>query len=82
VGRVNVVVDGQAELATEFLATGNCFRVLGINARLGRVFVPEDDRPTAPPVASISDRSVNNTSIFVQGRTHESGVQAPTSIVS
>jgi hypothetical protein len=49
VGRVNVVVDGQAELATEFLATGNCFHVLGINARLGRVFVPEDDSRRHPP---------------------------------
>ncbi|HJR59900.1 MAG TPA: ABC transporter permease, partial [Vicinamibacterales bacterium] len=55
-GRVNVVVNGQAELATAFLATGNYFRVLGINARLGRVFGPEDDNPTAPPVAVISER--------------------------
>jgi predicted permease len=55
-GRVNVVVNGQAELATAFLATGNYYRVLGVNARLGRVFVPEDDSPTAPPVAVISER--------------------------
>jgi len=36
-GRVNVVVNGQAELATAFLATGNYFRVLGIDARRSRV---------------------------------------------
>jgi predicted permease len=55
-GRVNVVVNGQAELATAFLATGNYFRVLGINARIGRVFAPEDDEQTAAPVAVISER--------------------------
>ena len=55
-GRVNVVVNGQAELASAFIATGNYFRVLGVDARLGRVFVPEDDQPTAAPVAVISER--------------------------
>ena len=54
--RVNVVVNGQAELATAFVATGNYFRVLGVNARIGRVFGPEDDNPTATPVAVISHR--------------------------
>ena len=56
IGRVNVAVDGQADLATAFVATGNYFRVLGINARVGRVFGPDDDTPTAPPVAVISER--------------------------
>jgi predicted permease len=55
-GRVNVVANGQAELASAFLATGNYFRVLEVNARIGRVFGPDDDRPTAPPVAVISER--------------------------
>ena len=55
-GRVNVAVNGQAELASAFVATGNYFRVLGIEARIGRVFGPADDNPTAPPVAVISDR--------------------------
>jgi predicted permease len=55
-GRVNVVVNGQAELATAFVATGNYFRVLGVNARIGRVFGPDDDTPTAQPVAVISER--------------------------
>ena len=36
-GRVNVVVNGQADLASAFIATGNYFRVLGVDARLGRV---------------------------------------------
>jgi predicted permease len=55
-GRVNVVVNGQSEVATSFVSTGNYYRVLGINARLGRIIVPEDDRPDAPPVAVISDK--------------------------
>ena len=34
-GRVNVVVDGQADVATAFVSTGNYYQVLGIGARLG-----------------------------------------------
>jgi len=55
-GRVNVVVDGQAEIATGFISTGNYYRLLGVNASLGRTIVPEDDQPSAPPVAVISSR--------------------------
>ena len=55
-GRVNVVVNGQAELANAFVSTGNFYRVLGVNARLGRTIVPDDDRAGAAPVAVISDR--------------------------
>jgi predicted permease len=55
-GRTNVVMDGHAELASGFVVSGNYFSVLGVNARLGRVFVPDDDRPTAPPVAVISSK--------------------------
>src|SRR4030095_13950505 len=55
-GRVSVVVDGQAEIATSFISTGNYYRVLGVNAMLGRTIVPEDDQPSAPPVAVLSAR--------------------------
>ena len=55
-GRVNVVVDGQAEIATAFISTGNYYEVLGVSARLGRPIVPDDDRPDAPAVAVISSR--------------------------
>jgi predicted permease len=55
-GRVNVVVDGQAEIATGFISTGNYYRLLGVNASLGRTIIPEDDQPSAPPVAVISAR--------------------------
>jgi hypothetical protein len=52
--RVNVVADGRAEIAGGFISTGNYYRVLGVTARLGRTILPEDDRPDAPPVATIS----------------------------
>jgi predicted permease len=55
-GRVNLNVDGQSELASAFIATGNYFQLLGVNARLGRTIVPDDDRATAPPVAVISSK--------------------------
>jgi predicted permease len=54
--RVNVVVDGQAEIATAFISSGNYYRMLGVRARLGRTILPEDDAPAAPPAATISSR--------------------------
>jgi predicted permease len=55
-GRVSTVVDGQAEIATSFISTGNYYHALGVRARLGRTILPEDDKPTAPPVAVISSK--------------------------
>jgi predicted permease len=55
-GRVNAVVDNQAELATAFVSSGNYYEMLGVNARLGRTIVPDDDKATAPPVAVISSK--------------------------
>jgi hypothetical protein len=51
---VNVVVDGHAEMATAYIATGNYLQLLGVRAVLGRTILPEDDRPGATPVATIS----------------------------
>ena len=55
-GRVNLVVDGHAEIATSFISTGNYYRLLGVTATLGRTIVPDDDKPGVPPVALISHR--------------------------
>ena len=55
-GRVNAVVDGQAEIASAFIASGNYFQTLGVGARIGRPFGPDDDTPTAAPVAVISSK--------------------------
>jgi predicted permease len=53
-GRVNVVVNGEAELASAFVASGNYLGVLGVPALVGRTITPEDDQARAPPVAMIS----------------------------
>ena len=55
-GRVNVFVDGQSEIAEAFISSGNYYQLLGVAARIGRTILPEDDRPTAPPVAVISSK--------------------------
>ena len=54
--RVNVVVDGAADVAEAFISTGNYYRVLGVPTVLGRTILPEDDRPDASPVAVISTK--------------------------
>jgi predicted permease len=58
-GRVNVLVDGQAEIASSFISSGNYYQLLGVRARLGRTILPDDDRPSAPPVAVISSKYWN-----------------------
>jgi predicted permease len=55
-GRVSAVVDGQAEIATSFVSSGNYYQGLGVKARIGRTILPDDDNPTAPPVAVISSK--------------------------
>ncbi len=55
-GRVNVFVDGQSEIAEAFVSSGNYYQLLGVSARIGRTILPEDDRPTATPVAVISSK--------------------------
>jgi predicted permease len=55
-GRVNLIVDGQADVAAAFISSGNYYQVLGVPARLGRTILPDDDRPAAPAVAVISFR--------------------------
>jgi predicted permease len=56
IGPVNVIVNGQGEIATAFLASGNYYRALDVRARLGRAIMPEDDRLDAAPVAVISHK--------------------------
>src|ERR1700719_1013312 len=43
-------------LRSEYV-TGNYFHVLGIKAFGGRVFIPDDDKPAAAPVAILSHRA-------------------------
>jgi predicted permease len=53
---VNVLADGQADLASGQFATGNFYRGLGVQPLLGRVLTEEDDQPGATPVAVLSYR--------------------------
>jgi predicted permease len=45
------VVDGHREIVTAQLTSGNAFRVLEMNAAIGRLLVPDDDQPGAALVA-------------------------------
>ena len=54
--RLNLVIDGRAEIGSGFAASGDYFAVLGVQAAVGRVILPDDDRPNAAPVAMISHR--------------------------
>ena len=54
--QTSLIIDGRAELAEGFTASANYFSVLGVRPLAGRLFVPDDDRPDATPVAVISAR--------------------------
>jgi predicted permease len=54
-GALNVIVDGQAELADGYIATGNFLPLLGVDPILGRSLGPGDDDPAAPAVAVIGE---------------------------
>jgi len=54
VGQLNIIYNGQAEVGSGLLASGNYFDMLGVRARLGRTFTPADDRVEATPVAVLS----------------------------
>src|SRR5262245_16737893 len=51
IGGFNVVVNGEAEIASAFGVTGNYFHLLGVPALLGRTLTEDDDKPGAPGVA-------------------------------
>jgi macrolide transport system ATP-binding/permease protein len=53
-GRMNVLIDGQAELTDAQYVSGDFFPGLAIPPSAGRLFVPADDRPNAEPVAVVS----------------------------
>ncbi len=53
-GDLNVIVNGQAALASGELVSGDYFSGLGVQPLLGRVITPADDQPGAPPVAMLT----------------------------
>ena len=46
--QVNVVVDGKAEIASSYIASGNYFDLLGVRAALGRAMIARR-RPAERP---------------------------------
>jgi len=52
-GWVNVQVDGASELAESVFVAGEYFSGLGLQPAAGRLLVPSDDTPGAPPVAVV-----------------------------
>ncbi|MGH9409242.1 MAG: ADOP family duplicated permease [Vicinamibacterales bacterium] len=54
--QTSVIIDGRAELVEGFAASANYFSILGVRPLLGRLFVPDDDKPDATAVAVISAR--------------------------
>jgi macrolide transport system ATP-binding/permease protein len=54
VRRLNLAIQGQAEIAAGWMVSGDYFRGLGIPPAAGRLIVPNDDRPGAVAVAVVS----------------------------
>ena len=54
-GRMDVTINGQAEVVQAELISGNYYQQMEIQPRLGRAITVQDDRPGAAPVAVISD---------------------------
>jgi predicted permease len=53
---IAATIDGQAEMISGELISGNAFQALGVNAKLGRTLSPADDlAPGSGPVVVISD---------------------------
>ena len=87
-GRLNLVVDGQAELGEGQYVSGDYFSALGVGPAAGRLIAQEDDRAGAAPVVTISygfwqrrfgasDVAIGK-SILINGRSFViAGVSAP-----
>jgi predicted permease len=76
--RVNLAVDGVADLTPAAFVTGNAFEVLGVRVVHGRAILPSDDVTNGPIVAVLShdywrskfgsDPSVVGRSVRINGR--------------
>jgi predicted permease len=54
-GRLNVTVNGEAEVLQGDLVSGNFYEQMSVQPQQGRTIIPSDDTPGAAPVAIISD---------------------------
>ncbi|HEU4835419.1 MAG TPA: ABC transporter permease [Pyrinomonadaceae bacterium] len=53
---LNLIADGQAEIANGQAVTGNYYTALGVRPAVGRMLTDEDDKAGATPVAVLSHR--------------------------
>src|SRR5262245_14171231 len=53
-GSLNIVINGGAEIASGFIATGNYHSLLGVRAVVGRTLTPNDDKAGVNRVAVLS----------------------------
>jgi macrolide transport system ATP-binding/permease protein len=53
-GRLNLTIEGQAELGEAEYVTGGYFGGLGVTPAAGRLIGPDDDKPGATPVVTIT----------------------------
>lgn len=75
-GVVNVIVNGEADLAPALGVTGNYFRVLGVPAKHGRLLGDADAEHGAPPAAVISVSSAATARRIGQRLAERLGVAA------
>jgi macrolide transport system ATP-binding/permease protein len=54
VKRLNLTIEGQADIATGWNVSGDYFRGLGVPPAAGRLIIPDDDQAGAPAVAVVS----------------------------
>ncbi|MDO8679745.1 MAG: ABC transporter permease [Acidobacteriota bacterium] len=54
-GRVNVMINGEAELVDAEYVSGDFFRGLAVSPAAGRLIGVDDDRKGAPPIAVVSE---------------------------
>ncbi|HEU4796834.1 MAG TPA: ABC transporter permease, partial [Pyrinomonadaceae bacterium] len=76
----NLTGDGEPERVAAYGVTANFFPLFGVEPQLGRVFVPEEDRPGAQKVVLLShglwqaryggDRKIVNRDIYLNGEKH------------
>ncbi len=53
-GNLNVMINGEAELAPALYVSGEFFRGVAVSPAVGRLLVADDDRANAPPAAVMS----------------------------
>ncbi len=54
-GRLNVLIDGVAEIAGAEYVTGDFFTGIALSPAAGRLLISDDDRASAPPAAVLTD---------------------------